>query len=448
MYNIDFQNIDMILIFIYLFILLQVAFFAKISKKNKISVSLFFLASYFIKIIMVFFFIDNAFYVLRYESLFSEYDATNYYMETIYMVATQNSFIPKLHWSVANPGFHYLLYWIGKVYTFFFHGIHLSYLHFIYFLIFIHTLTFFYMYIELEKRQQLSKVGVTALFLFTFFEPMMLRFAFSLEREIFVSFSLLIFIIGYMNNKRLIIILSAAVLIFFRDVYIYLIPTCFLANFVYSKFFKGRFLLFLIIIIISFSMLINILAIYSEDLNSLFFHQVKEAGTSGIGDIILSIGYFLRIIIYSILGFVAPIPIYPFFKSEYSSFYVLAFIMGLGSISYLFMSSYIIYYLHRINTYTKKYKKNIKNKLALYDPVYKAYIVIFMLHLAFHGLIFNVRHRLQIIPSLIYVFVYIINLQNYKEVIFFKISLIKWLYMSVFTIFSLNILYIIIKFYI
>jgi hypothetical protein len=176
---------------------------------------------------------------------------------------------------------------------------------------------------------------------------------------------------------------------------------------------------------------------------ALFFQHGKLSDNAGFGTIIMSSGYFIRIILYSLLGFIAPVPIYPFFDKDLPVFYIFSFVMGLSSISYLFLNSYIIYYLFKSDD--RKHRKYTTIEGYSYSAIYKAYIALFILHLTFHGLIYNIRHRLQIIPGLIYLFLYILNAQLTNKGISIKVNIEKWFYLCLLTIFSLNVLYIVLK---
>jgi len=439
LHYISFQPVDILLIIIYFFLIGQISFYS-ISYRNRIVISFLLLLSFALKIVVGFYLNENAFYALQHRFLFSEYDATNYYLNSVFDIATQNTFIPDLHWSIADPGFNILLYWVGKIYSFCFHGLSISYFHFIYMLIFIHTLTFIYMFIQLEKDIKLYKNVIILFSVFMFFEPMMLRFAFSLEREIVVSLLLLIFIIAFMNNNIVLIIISSFILIMFREVYLYLIPTYIVSYLVFRKFFSGRIISFLCFAFVLFSLTVYAVSLNFESMETLFFQQGKQTVGSGFGAVIMSSNYFLRTILYSFLGFVAPVPIYPFFDKEFSTIYLFSFVTGLSSISYIFLNSYIIYSL-------SQFECQIDNKLLninmLYNTIYKAYIVIFLSHLVFQGLIFNIRHRLQIIPGLVFVFLYILNIQSaHKEL---TIDMGKWFFHCVLLIVFLNIIYVVVK---
>jgi hypothetical protein len=375
--------------------------------------------------------------------MLSEYDATGYYFDTIYMIATQNKIFPKINWYIADPGFHVLLYWLGKVYHHIFQINRISYLHFIYFLIFVNTITFLYMYEKLEKI--LSNKTVYAFFLIALLEPMMLRFSSTLEREMIVSFILLFFIFGYMNNNLITMTVCTFLLYFFRDVYLYVIPILLILQVMYEKFFTGRFLLFLFLLLFIFSLLVHVLSSVSKEMETLFFMHGKKFGESGFGDLILGTGYFLRVFMYSILGFFAPIPIYPFWGSSFSTFYILNFIMGLSSISYLFINVYIMYSLYIIDKKAFETKSLNKKDIGHYYPVFKAYFAIIVLHFIFHGLIFNVRHRLQIIPSLIFIFFHVMKIISDKSKISSNVSIGKCFLFSFAIILLLNCLYIILK---
>jgi len=441
LYNFNFQFVDIIIIFCYFIIIALLTWFT-ISYDNRIRITFLLLISFLIKIFLGFFLNNNAIMALQHQYLLSEYDATNYYIQSVYDVATQNSLLPELHWSVADPGFNYLLYWIGKIYTFCFEGLSLSYFHFIYLLIFFHTIIFLFIFIQLEKKHLLNKtvlVAFTAIFLF---EPMMFRFSFSLEREIVVSFILLMFVVAFMDNNIWIMIFSSVLIVYFRDVYLYLIPTWIFSYVIFRKFFSARIFLFLFFILITFSFIIHVLSSYLEDFEYLFFHHAHELESSGFGIIIWSSIYFVRVLSYSLLGFVAPVPVYPFFNNEFLTFYLLAFIQGLSSISYLFFNSYIMYSLYQFDVIIKKKRLKIDN---LYQTIYKAYIVIFISHLTFHGLIYNIRHRVQIIPGIIFVFLYILSLQHTNKELRSKMSMRKCFYISFMIVLSLNIFYIFLK---
>jgi len=383
---------------------------------------------------------------LKHQYLLSEYDATAYYFDSIYMIVTQNTIIPKLNWTIADPGFHVLLYWLGKIYINIFQIKQVTYFHFILFLIFLHSLTFLYMYIELERKKLLTRATSVVFFLFVLFEPMMLRFSATLEREIVVSLLLLFFIIGYMENNFLSMAVYGFILYFFREIYLYFIPFLFFIQIVHKRFFKGHFFIFLILMLFTFPLVVDILSSFSKEMEHIFFVHGKERGLSGFGDLILGSGYFFRVLLYSILGFVAPIPIYPFFDSSYSTFYVLAFIMGLGSISYFFMNTYIIFSLGSIDK--KNFKlpgKKLKDNMEKYYPIFKAYIAIIVLHFVFHGLIFNVRHRLQIIPPLIFIFFHVFKIMSDETDITQRVSIGKCLLASISITALLNFLYFVIK---
>jgi len=420
----------------------QLSYF-NLSNKNRIVVTFLLLLSFIMKIIFGFVLNENAFRALQHRFLFSEYDATNYYLQSVYDVATQNTFIPELHWSVADPGFNIMLYWVGKIYSFCFQGLNISYFHFIYLLIFVHTLTFLYIIVQLEKSEYIYRIVLIMFSIFVLFEPMMLRFSFSLEREIVVSLIFLIFIVAYMDNNVIAMLICSILLVWFRDVYLFLLPVFILSYLVFRKFFKGHLFLFLLCILILFALTIHCLSTNNEEMASLFFQHGKLSDETGFGTIIMSSGYFIRIILYSLLGFVAPVPIYPFFDRDLPVFYMFSFIMGLSSISYLFLNSYIIYFLYQFDGQIKKQKSIVYS----YDylSIYKVYISLFILHLTFHGLIYNIRHRLQILPGLIYLFLYILNFQYSNKSFSIKINIEKCFYLCLLTIFLLNILYIVLK---
>ena len=410
-----------------------------ISKKHRIPITFLLLSSFLLKILFGFISNINAFQALAHLNRLSEYDATNYYLQSIYDVATQNTLIPELHWSIADPGFSILLYWIGKIYSFFFINCNISYFYFIYFLVFIHTLTFLYIFKYLEKHQNLSRLIIVVFSIYVLFEPMMLRFSFSLEREIIVSLLLLVFITAFMDNKWIVMIISGLSLIPFRDVYLYLVPTIFTIHFIYNKYAKTKFYVVLPIILIAFSLIVHILASNIEELERLFFHHGKDLGVSAFGDLVLSQSYCLRISIYSILGFIAPVPLYPFYANDYSTFYFLSLLFGLSSISYFFVNSYMIYSLYQFDHYSRINSLSTDQGI---NKIQKAYLVIFILHLTFHGLIYNIRHRLQIIPGLIVVFLYLLQFQKSIGI---KISLIKWFSLCTMIVIGLNIFHYILK---
>ena len=416
-----------------------------ISHENRIRISSLLLLSFLLKIILGFLLNVNAIMALQHQFLLSEYDATNYYIKSVYDISTQNSLLPELHWSVADPGFNYLLYWIGKIYTFCFEELSISYFHFIYLLIFFHTITFLIIFIQLEKKYLINKTVLIAFTLIFLFEPMMLRFALSLEREILVSFLLLLFVIAFMNNKISVMIITSVLLFYFREVYIYLIPSCILSFIIFRNFFSGRIIMFLLFIFLIFTIIIHLLSSHFENFEYLVFHHspsVDMIERSSFGNAIISSSYFVRVFLYSLLGFFAPVPIYPLFSNTFATFYIFSFIMGLNSISYLFFNSYVVYSLHKFDCTINNNKIHMKN---LHQSIYKAYIFVFVSHLTFHGLIFNIRHRLQIMPSLIFVFLYILSFQHSNKELRSKVSMGKCFYMSFMIIISINIFYFILK---
>ena len=417
--------------------------YINLSNKNRVVVTFLLLLSFVMKIIIGFVLNENAFRALKHRSLFSEYDATNYYLQSVYNVATQNTFIPELHWSVADPGFNIMLYWVGKMYSFCFQGLNISYFHYIYLLIFVHTLTFLYIFIRLEKSEYIYRIVLVMFTIFVLFEPMMLRFSFSLEREIVVSLIVLVFIVAYMDNNIIAMLICAIFLVWFRDVYLFLIPVFLLSYLVFRNFFSGHILLFLLCILILFSLTIHCLSTDNEEMVALFFQHEKLSEDTGFGTIIMSRGYFIRIILYSLIGFVAPVPIYPFFDKNLPVFYMFSFMMGLSSISYLFLNSYIIFFLYQFDGQIKK--QELKVDGYFYKSIYKAYITLFILHITFHGLIYNIRHRLQIMPGLIYLFLYILNYQYSNKSISIKMNIEKCFYLSLLTTFLLNVLHIVLK---
>jgi len=419
---------------VYFILIAQISFYT-LSKEYRIGITFLLLFSFVLKILFGFITNTNAFKALSHLDRLSEYDATNYYLQSVYDIATQNTLIPELHWSIADPGFSILLYWIGKIYVFFFDKYNISYFHYIYFLIFMHTLIFLFIFNYLEKDQKLSKSLLVVFSLFVLFEPSMLRFSFSLEREILVSFFLLVFITAFMDNKKIVMIISAFLLIQFRDAYSYLLPTIMLSYFIFKRYFRTKRFLFLPILLIGFSLLVFILASNVQAFEWLFFRHGKELGSSGFGDLILSSNYFTRVTIYSVLGFVAPIPVYPFFNNDYSTFYLLGLILGLSSFSYALLNSYIIFSFYQMDSLKSQYSQSTYN---WHVSSYKAYIVLFILHLAFHGLIFNIRHRLQIIPGLIFVFLFIVNSQQVSGM---KTNLEKCFFASILVVVFINILY-------
>lgn len=440
-----------LVIFFYFSLLAILGLCTKTGRKYPVIV-VFFPLLYIIKILIALALYENSLTALSGIGEFSTYDASSFYNTTLNHLHSGTSIIPDMHWSIADPGYFVLLYWVGIIYGDCLNINNIEYLHFLFFNIFTTTLIFFLLVNQLKKMGGLNSRVIVIAMALSLFDPTMLAFGSILEREILVALFLFLTFMSFIYNRWIYFLGLIFLLSLMRYEFVYIIPVIIICCKVYdNSYFKKHFLVYLVGLLVTFAISIQIISAMSERWGFLFFHHAMEAGQgSGFGDVIAVLPYSMRVIIYSVFGFLSPIPIYPvhhFSKESYEGFYLFRFLTGLGSIFYLCYHLIIINTILRLKKLTVIASGMISRSAAIahYKIITKAYLFIFILHLVFQGLIYNVRHKVQIIPCLIFLALYCLQFYNIRQnalLVFFRL---KNFAQSCFVIMVLNIVYLVAK---
>ncbi|MCP4050820.1 MAG: hypothetical protein GY730_08965 [bacterium] len=378
-----------------------------------------------------------------------ESDTDSFYYYTIDAVNSTDEFIPKKHAFVADPAFHLLLYWVGKIYSRVFQITEIHYMQFIYFHIFMSSLLFFTLVQAVNRFRQFNKKFLIKLvFFLSVFEPFLLIYSLVLLREVEVGLIVFLMFLGFIYKRWLQFIFCFILLIFFRWEYIFLVPAILAGYFIYKVLFKKTYILYLALNLIGASFFVHILSARSIIYESIFFHHSTDVDTSGLGGFIANAPYFFRVFFYSILGFFSPVPFYPFMNHPYNTIYILPLLTGLSSISYLFFHVLIIFAYVRIRRKLKYLKLDDAEKKKLISSrnvIEKGYYFVFLFHIVFQGLIYTVRHKVQIVPVLIYLAVYSMQYYNFSYRKVSNIFKLNKFALSFFVIIMLHILYLFVK---
>ncbi len=439
-----------LVILFYLIALAVLMLCTKVGRKYKHIIP-FFLFLYIFKILIALVLYDNHLTVFSHIKKFSIYDASGYYSLTLELLESSRFFLPDLPWQVANPGYSTMLYWIGIFYTKFLQINNPNYLLFLYFNVFVVSITFFLIMVYLKQKHLLKSKAIMNIAMVLFvFEPTMLAFGSVLEREVLVGLLLFLIFISFMESRWIRFLCLVFLLLLFRKTYIFIIPVITIVYLIYAIFFyfwKKHFVLYLTSILIVFGIAVHIISAMNYRAEYMFFHHAMGNIGSGFGSFIEAMPYTIRVISYGVLGFFSPIPIYPIFKNSYDGFYLFGLLSGLESIFYLCFHLIIINTILRLKKLTVIASGMISRSEAIahYKIITKAYLFIFILHLVFQGLVYNIRHKVQIIPCLIFLTLYCLQFYNIRQnalCVFFRLKNFVW---SCCVIMVLNVVYFVAK---
>lgn len=420
----------------------------KQSRTSKNIMALFLLIFIF-KMFILLLIYQNNLNVISHIKSYSLYDATTYYHVTLTLLDDNTSLFPTLPWYVADPGYNTILYWLGIIYTKVLKITHPDYLFFAYFNAFVVTITFFFVVVNLKKKQ-LPRPIIRAAIMISGFEPTTLAFGSILEREVLVGLLLFFVFLAFFESDWISFFAFSAILILFRKEFILVLPLIFAINTLYATIIHSldkHFGLILTATLILFCIFVQLACMQSDVAKHLLFHHISEHSGSGFGSTIWKAPYGIRVIAYALLGFVSPIPLYPFADERLGGFYLFGFLVGLGSVVYL--SYHIIIIKCILHLRKIAFKKDIVlqhyNLIKAYKLITRCYLSVFVLHLIFQGLVYNVRHKVQLIALLTFLTLYCLQfykMEITKALIVFKS---KAFVLSFCTIALLNIVYLFAK---
>lgn len=222
-------------------------------------------------------------------------------------------------------------------------------------------------------------------------EPSLLGFSLTLEREVMGSlflaltalvftyskgikkwiFFLILLYIGFNIRREIVLITLLSVIVFY------------ILNFYNSLFeIKNKLILLGIVILLFIVFSISLYFYFGEEIDLRLNGLIANASTSGFGSTILSFPLALRFLSYFVLFFFAPIPITHIFNVEFLFPY--EWFLLFSGISYLVLWIIIL-----------------KNHAYIKRKEIFLIIMLFVSHFIFGSILFNIRHRTDIIVLMV-----------------------------------------------
>lgn len=216
------------------------------------------------------------------------------------------------------------------------------------------------------------------------FEPSLISFLLTLEREVVVSIFVGLFVISYLRicgvfwrftclTALLFVIASLRL-----EIFILVVVSWVGYRYYVSVRRNGSVVLKPLLLLFPLVALTGVFFQVDSMLESASRHLDLSGSKPGFGSLIYSLPSLLRLTLYSIFYFVMPVPI--FGSKEYLYQYFLMF----SGFSYSFFWSFIIFNI-----------KNISSELVF------PFILLILMHIGLGGTLFNIRHRTTIIVPLV-----------------------------------------------
>jgi hypothetical protein len=427
-------------------------------KKVNLNLIIFYIFVFNFKILLSIIIVENNIYALSNIREYSMYDSAGYYKETLESLIPSFKLNPTIPIDANDVGYNTFLHFIGLVYHYILGIKELNYLLFVFSNAYVVTVTCFlisnyFRYDEYSNHKKIVYLAATI----CLFEPTLLAFGAVLEREVMVG--LLVFLsFKYLIEKKWIsLILLTLTLVIFRSTYLYIFAILIILYFVTKNFnyVKRNFLKFIIILFVGFCFSVQIISYFSESAAAHFFRHTASDDLSGFGGIVSKLPYGLSVGLYSLLGYFSPIPFYAFFDDRIQGFYFFGLLQGLGSVTYLFFNASILIAILKIRLILNENKISLglgssSEKLAHnLDVIFMGFIVVFLLNIVFQGFAYNIRHKVQIFPLLIFLTFYSIrsirSIRSIHPECAVALNLIKIFFSCCFVLFALNIIYFALK---
>ena len=222
-------------------------------------------------------------------------------------------------------------------------------------------------------------------------EPSLFGFSLTLEREVFGSFfiALIALVFTYIDGKKKWLLFLILLFIGFnirREIILIALISIIIFYFVnyYLSISNKKVKLILLGVTIVFFLIFSVLLylLFAGDIKMQLKGLISSASTSGFGSIILSFPLLLRFIAYFGLFFFAPIPATNIFNAEFLFPY--EWFLLFSGLSYLVLWIIIV-----------KNHRYIKQKESF------IFIMLLVSHFVFGSILFNIRHRADIIVLLV-----------------------------------------------
>lgn len=412
----------------------------------------FFLCLYWLKVAIVLVVYQNNLATISDIRLYSIYDAAGNYADTLDMLDSNlRVFIPALPPSAADPGYNTLLYWIGEIYRTAFRINGPDYLLFLYSNVFFGTLlsvaiTHYLSTWRLLSARTISGAGM----LLAVGEPTLLAFAAVLEREIVVALIALLTFVSFMEQRWIRFIVGSVLLFLFRSAYGYLIPAIVIVWVAFGNvwWFKRHLLITAGLIVLVFGVAVQIVAAVNPVFNDYMFRHVMNdsADLAGFGGYIQRLPPGLSVMAYGLLGFVSPVPAYPMFDARVRGFNIFGALVGFGSASYLACILIVATALRRLRDVAYGVgpiePTDRAEAQAQFLMVAKGFVIVLVSQMVFQGLLYNVRHKVQIIPFLLLLTLYSLQFLKTKPGAL-RLLMLRPVAWSVCLIAGLNLLYVV-----
>lgn len=387
--------------------------------------------------------------------LYSLYDAAGNYADTFYMLDHNlRVLFPILPPNAADAGYNTLLYWIGEIYRTVFAIDQPDYLLFLYSNVFFATLLSVAILHYLSTWRLLGVKSISgAGVLLVLGEPMLLAFGAVLEREIVVGLIALLTFVSFMENRWVRFAIGSVLLFFFRSAYAYLLPTIVLVwlAFLSVQWFRKHLLVTAALVVLLFGAGVQVLTIINPVFSDYMFRHIMNdtANLEGFGGYIQRLPRGLSVIAYSVLGFVSPVPAYSMFDSRVDGFNIFGGLVGLGSVSYCACILIVAGALKRLRDVAHGPGPIEPADRALAQAqflfVAKGLIVVLISQLVFQGFLYNVRHKVQIIPFLLVLTLYALQFLKTRPGRL-RVLMLRQVAWAVCLIVGLNLVYVIARF--
>lgn len=245
----------------------------------------------------------------------------------------------------------------------------------------------------------------TVIIILILLEPSFFGFSLTLERELFCSVILGMISYAFVthNGLKKLLILTFCIYILFnlRLELLFIVILAFLGylffeqlNSLRNNLLKFVFISFTLVFVLFFSYFFY--SNYGDLYINFMSLQLNDASKLGIGGKILFMPFPIRLIIYSVLYFFLPFPIFSFLNQPILFPYEI--FLSISSITYLFFWFFILYNYKFING---------KISFVLF--------ICIIGHIVLGGTLFNYRHRIDLIVPLSLIFLHILNKKLYHN---------------------------------
>ncbi|MFN7974909.1 MAG: hypothetical protein U0166_21585 [Acidobacteriota bacterium] len=351
---------------------------------------------------------QNNLAALSHFRLYSLYDSAGFYNEALDLLQSNTVWFPELPWYVADRGYPTLLYWLGSCYTWALGNSPPDYLYFLYFNVFVSTLTFVALFGLLDRRRVFdSPAPFRAFVLLATLEPLSLAFGSVLEREVLVGLLALVTLVAFVERRWKTLLVGSYFLVAQRSAYMYVLPIVVVAWTCWhnTRLFKRAPFLCVGLFFLGFGGVVQFLPVLSESSTQALFRHTLRPGTTGFGASVQGLPIGLRVVAYSIFGFVSPVPFYSFMDSRTKGLYLFGLLAGFSSVTYLVCHLVVVrslVYLRAACASSVLDDRSRARARRHFMIVLKGYCAALVLHVLFQGFAYNFRHKAQIMPFLIY----------------------------------------------